>query len=301
MANRVRRFTERKRGNIAWMAALAVLIYIIFAQRSLKQEERIVRLESLPARPAAIATKAGYMNTAQGRAFVVRSDQQGIMETDKAGRPLWTHEFGTVLTTTSSSASLSAWGLLNGSVQVLDEEGQLLDEIKPVEDAITSTYPCVYSVAISENGKSVAALYGLDPQYFLVYAKSDRGYGLVFEKKLERQVLRGQQSAFSRDGNSVICHTADGLALYDVKQKKGVIIRADYFADGTELLMEPIGPDSFALLAARGNESFAGLMRNGSIEAMFPIDEGSSSLIVSGDVMTIEGRNVTQRYKVVSP
>lgn len=295
---RANNYSNQKRGHLAWMTAAAVVLYVIFAQRSLGYEQGLARLESIPIpKTEAIAQSDRASYNARGRSFFLRSDQQGVMETDKAGVSLWNHEFGSPLTACSVSAATSAWGLLNGSIQVLDQEGKLLDELKPFEHAVSSAYPCVYSVAISENGKGIAALYGLDPQYFLVFTKKNHGYELVFEKKLENQVVSDQPATFSGDGLSVIGRTADGLAFYDVQKKKGMVVRADYFAGEAELLIEPIGLDRFAILLAKGNERFAGLIRKGVVEAMFPIEETGSGLSVSGDIMMIAGKDAIQRYK----
>jgi len=295
---RANNYSNRKRSHLAWMTAGAVVLYVIFAQRSLGYEQGLVRLESIPvSNTEAIAQSDGASYKARGRSFILRPDQQGVMETDQAGVSLWTHEFGSPLTAGSVSAATTAWGLLNGSIQVLGQEGRLLDELKPSEHAVSSAYPCVYGVAISENGQAIAALYGLDPQYFLVFAKKNHGYELVFEKKLENQVVSDQAVSFSGDGLSVIGRTADGLAFYDVQKRKGMVVRADYFAGEAELLIEPIGHDRFAVLLAKGSERFAGLIRKGVVEAMFPIEETGSGLSVSGDIMMIAGKDAIQRYR----
>jgi hypothetical protein len=298
MVKRAENYSNRKRGHLAWMTAAAVVLYVIFAQRSLRNEQGLVRLESLPI-PKTGAMEQSDISTykVRERSFILRPDQQGVMETDKAGVSLWAHEFGSPLTAASVSAATSAWGLLNGSIQILDMEGRLLDELKPSEHAVNSAYPCIYSVAISGNGQAIAALYGLDPQYFLVFTKKNHGYELVFEKKLVNQVVSDQSVSFSGDGLSVIGRTADGLAYYDVRKKKGMVVRTDYFAGEAELLIEPIGPDRFAILLAKGNGRFAGLMREGVVEAMFPIDETGSGLSVSGDIMMIMGKDAIHRYK----
>ena len=295
---RANNYSNRKRGHLGWMTAAAVVLYVIFAQRSLGYEQGLLRLESIPVPKTEVielGDRASY--EARERSFILRPDQQGVVETDKAGVALWAHEFGSPLTAGSVSAATSAWGLLNGSIQVLDQEGRLLDELKPSEHAVSSAYPCIYGVAISGNGEAIAALYGLDPQYFLVFIKKNHGYELVFEKKLENQVVSDQPASFSGDGLSVIGRTADGLAFYDVQKRKGMVVRSDYFAGETELLIEPIGLDRFAILLAKGKERFAGLIRKGVIEAMFPIDETGSELSVSGDIMMIAGKDAIQRYK----
>jgi hypothetical protein len=300
MGNSLKSFQTRKRDRIGWAAVAIALLYIIFAPRSLAQNQRLERLEptAVASGSLVVASNSGSPYLASGRSFIIRPDQQGVSEVDESGQSRWIREFGTLITSASITGTVSAWGLLDGSIQVLDGKGVLSHELRAGDKGIISGYPCIYSVAISENGESLAAIFGLDPQYFIVFTKNGESYDLVYEKKLMDQVKSAQASSFSLDGSCVIGRTAEGLALYDMTRNRGRILHSRYFTGNMELRIVPVGADSFAILLAKGEERFAGLIRRGALEAMFPVEKGSTGLLVEGNIMAIQGNNAVHRYKV---
>ena len=300
MGNRLKSSgTRPRRGRIGWIAALASLLYLFLASRVLLQDPLLELLESVPLKDRVGADTAGASPTSfeiRDRSFLLRQDQQGVAETDKSGKVLWSREFGALMTTPSISSTLSAWGLLDGSVQILDRDGALLHDLRPATKGVVSKYPCVYAVAVSENGESVAVLYGLDPQYFLVFVRKGDMYELAHRIEMKRQVRNAQAASFSASGSCVVARTADGLAYYDTVLERGQIIQPRNFSGELELRIEPIGADGFAFLAAKGDERFAGLIRRGSLEALFPVGKGSAGLSAEGDDIEIWDDRYIHRY-----
>lgn len=301
MGNRLKSSqTRARRGRTGWAAAVAALLYMLLASRPLVQNQRLELMESIAVSKEneAVLQKAGSPFMALGRSFVLRPDQQGVAEIEGAGRLVWAREFGTLVTTNSITATVSAWGLLDGSIQILDKEGNLLHDLSPAAKGIVSKYPCIYAVAISEDGESVAALYGMNPQFFLVFTKKGKIYDLAYKDELEQQVRSAQAASFSLDGSCVIARTADGLALYDTVRKRGQIIHPRHFAGDLELRIAAVGTDSFAILMAKGTERFAGLVRRGAIEAFFTVEGNSSRLLVDGDIIEIWDMRFIHRYRM---
>ena len=298
------------------MGVAAALLYLLFAQRPLVPT---IRLESIQSITPENSTKAvGSVKGTQvdgkgasleerglyekaGRSFSIRPDQQGVAEVDRSGRSLWSREFGSPITAASVSSSISAWGLLDGSIQVLDGEGRRLWELKPSAEGLDSAYPCIYSLAISAGGESIAALYGLSPQYFLVFERAGGSYSLSYGRKLEKQVRNAQASSFSMDGSCVIGRTGDGLAFYDVRRGKGELVHAERFSGEAELRIEPFGDCGFAVLLAKGGERFAGLVRYGTLAAMFPVAADSSDISIEENSLLVEGGGIVHSYKVAEP
>jgi hypothetical protein len=289
----------RKRDHIAWIIAAVLLFYLIFAQRPLSQGRTFTALGSSPPDSlASIPPPDDDTFHANDRVFMFRPDQQGVTEMDASGKALWTHEFGTLVTTASVGSHISAWALMDGSVQILDEAGLLLEDLKIDTKGVDSTYPCVYGVAISETGEYLAALYGRDPQYFAVFVRNIQTHDLLYFQRLKQQVVSRQAASFSVDGGSVLLQTADGLALFDIEKKRSAMIHPNSFSGDTELQILPFGPQSFAFLLAKDRERFAGSIRKGSLEAFFPVESGSRELSISGDIMTIQGGTSMQRYRL---
>ncbi|MDD3982036.1 MAG: hypothetical protein RBT72_01910 [Spirochaetia bacterium] len=212
------------------------------------------------------------------------------MEFDKEGsKPRWEREFGSIITTAAVSNNLSAWGLLDGRVFILDQDGVTLRIIDPRQEDIDSAYPCVYALAISGQGESVAVLYGILPQYVLVYERKSGFYSLGYAQALQGDLRSAQSAAFSGDGMEILMHTADGLFYFDRDKEKGALLHSDRFTEETEVVLEALGEKGFALLTATANDRHAGVIQSGALEAYFPLPPGSYGLDVFGDSFSIKG------------
>lgn len=237
---------------------------------------------------------------AGGRLFILRPDQRAATEIDSEGIQLWSREFGTPITSISISDTISAWGLMDGSVKLVGKDGSLAGELRPENYAIGSAYPCIYSVAISPDGASIAAVYGLESQYFLVFAKKGGVYELTYRKKLAQPVRSSEAAAFSGDAYYAIARTAEGLIIYDVRKKEGKLIQNRYFGgDAASLKILPIGTDSFAILLAQGQERFAGLLKRGAVEAFFPVWQDTAGMDYYDNTLALASGKVIERYRMM--
>ncbi len=183
MGTRVNAFSIRKRSHIGWVIAIAAMLYILVAQRSLVQTQPISLISALPVSETNAAVQSaqpgngfarngersfvmdenegllwmndrdgrrvlpiyGYPYIENGRYFILRPDQQGVTEISGDGTFLWSLEFGTPITASSISASLSAWGLLDGSIKLLDKEGRVLNELNPSASEVPQIYAAMRS------------------------------------------------------------------------------------------------------------------------------------------------------------
>jgi len=241
----------------------------------------------------------GYPYIAEKRLFILRQDQQASTEIDREGRLLWSREFGTPITSSSISGNISAWGLLDGSIKIIGNKGSSVGELRPADYTIDSKYPCIYSVATSPNGECIATLYGLEDQYFLVFTKKSGTYELVYKKKLAESVITSETAAFSGDGSCAIARTADGLVYYDVQKKAGKIIQNRYFGgDTVALKILPLGTDAFVFLLANRQERFAGILKRGAIEALFPVGQDAAGIATYADILAISNSSSISRYRI---
>ena len=242
---------------------------------------------------------AGYPYMTGDRLFILRPDQQAATEIDNEGRLLWSQEFGTLITNSSISGNVSAWGLLDGSIKLVGESGTIVSELRPEDYSVASGYPCIYSVAISHGGASIAAVYGLEDQYFLVFAKNGGTYELAYSKKLAQPIKSSSAAAFSGDGSCAIVRTAEGLVFYDVRKKEGKIIRNRYFGgNAASLKILPIGADTFAILLAKGRERFAGMLKRGAVEAFFPVAQDTAGMFFHDNILALSNSKSIVRYRV---
>ena len=237
---------------------------------------------------------------AGGRLFILRPDQRAATEIDGEGKHLWSREFGTPVTSISVTDTISAWGLMDGSVKLVGKDGSLAGELRPENYAIGSAYPCIYSVAISPDGASVAAVYGIESQYFLVFVKKGGVYELTYKKPLAQPVRSSEDAAFSGDASCAVARTAEGLIFYDARKKEGKILRNRYFSGSdVSLKILPMGADSFAILLARGQGRFAGLLKRGAVEALFPVRPDTAGMDYYDNTLALAGGRSIERYRMV--
>jgi hypothetical protein len=98
----------------------------------------------------------GYPFLEASRIFLIRPDQQGVSEIDGNGGTIWSREFGSILTCASATAGRSVWGTLGGEIVVQNSQGEFAT-IEPSSFGISLEKACVYSVAISSDGETIAA------------------------------------------------------------------------------------------------------------------------------------------------
>lgn len=302
MANGMNARPARRRGMIGWIAAAIAVAYVFLAQLPLATGWKLAFIDSEPV--SSLMTRAGQTPESawevKGRRFLAREDLQGVSEIDRSGKRLWTSEFSSLVTAMDISTKLSAWGLLDGSIHLINGDGTANSVIKPASAGVASRFACLYGLALSPDGTKLAALFGLEPQRFVVFERRGDGYGLIYDMKLIRPIRSGQPFAFSLDGKSIAGLTGDGLIFYDAIRGRAATLKNSALSGDFEAELVPAGDDGFAFLAASGKERYAGLLRQGRMEAFFPVEAGSSGLAADGQNLAIRGQDALYRYKAES-
>lgn len=300
MANGMNARPSQRRGKTWWIAAAIAVAYIFLAQRPLIPAQSLVFVDSEP-RPSveALGSKPPEGALAvKGRYFLARGDLQGVSEVDRSGKQLWTSEFPSVVTAVDVAAKSSAWGLLDGSIHLINGDGTKNSVIKPASMGVSSRFVCIYGLAISPDGTKLAALFGLDPQHFAVFERKGNDYSLLYDMKLVRSLRSAQPFAFSADGKGIMGLTGDGMVFYDVNKGRAAALENSSLRGDLEISLAPAGGDGFAFLAAIGNSRYAGLLRQGRVEALFPVEADSTGILADGQNVAILGKDTLYRYKV---
>ena len=94
------------------------------------------------------------------RLFIIKTDATGLKEITVEGGELWSASFTSLLTSLSSSTEYTLLGLLNGFLKLFDKQGNCIYSISTAKDKPS----VVYGTAISNRGKEIAAIYGINPQ-----------------------------------------------------------------------------------------------------------------------------------------
>lgn len=214
----------------------------------------------------------------QGRTFRIRTDQAGAEEYDREGRLLWSWEFGSLLTSASIGDDSSAWGCLDGTVLTQEPGTGNARLLRPSAFGIQSARACVYSVAISPDGKKLALIYGQEPQIALFFEDRGSGWGLVHSAPLQEETYRAQAALFSKNGAWAALQTGAGLLVYDSASRTSRLLMEGKLGDDHRIQFARLGDEGIALLDITPEENRLGLLQGYSLEAWIRLDPDSSGL-----------------------
>lgn len=135
---------------------------------------------------------------------------RSITEWDSRRNKLWSRSLPSALSSISLGTSRMVLGFMDGSIQILDNQGQLIQEYRPGGSRVE----IIYAVALSVDESSIALISGLSPQRFLVLEQKQNDYRPVFHENLDTQYRRPILLAHSAKNNTFYFETETGVALF---------------------------------------------------------------------------------------
>ncbi|MBN1699694.1 MAG: hypothetical protein JW881_19415 [Spirochaetales bacterium] len=103
------------------------------------------------------------------RLFLVKTNATGLCEITFEGEKIWEAEFASILTGFSAGSDIVAVGLLNGIINIFDRSGKCIHTIESRESRLSVIYGCL----VSNTGRYIAALYGIDKQKLVIIEKKN--------------------------------------------------------------------------------------------------------------------------------
>ena len=146
-----------------------------------------------------------------GRLFMISPDRMTLSEYSGDGSILWKNSPGAVITSADANTGMTALGLLDGTLVVLDETGSEIYSYFSTD----SRYSAVYSCAVSRDGRRLAAVTGLYPQLLYGFEADSDGFVPVFSSKNPQQYRRSIFLRYSDDGRLLYVESPDGLRVID--------------------------------------------------------------------------------------
>lgn len=165
----------------------------------------------------------GYPFLDDGRIFVVSPEQNSVAAFDGDGKPAWTRDFPAPITTADASAGMFLAGMLDGAIELVDASGDRLFAFEPGGSRI----PLIVAARLSEDGKRIALICGLDEQRFLLLEKTNGSFKVAHHESLGEGFRRPAIADFTRDGRWVLYERQEGLGVYDLKNRKGAVVRLE--------------------------------------------------------------------------
>lgn len=164
-------------------------------KRAALEDEYFINYSSVPERLiikksdgtiiAAVDTR-GYPLIQSGRLFVLHQDRCGLSEYTPDGELIWSKRFASMITSFDGTEQITALGLLDGRLIVINSEGRGLH----IETFQGGKYNTIYGCAADETGTKLAAIVGIGPQRFVVFDKIEGEYELILSEVLETDYRR---------------------------------------------------------------------------------------------------------------
>ncbi len=222
------------------------------------------------------APATGYPFMDGARRFVIAANQERISEYDASGAMLWERDFPSLVTAFASNAGIAVIGTMDGRIFGIDKSGKEVLSFAPGGSRID----CVYGLAVSPDGKNIAATAGLDRQRVLVLEKREEAYRVTWHRWTDSDFRRPVSMAFTPDGRELVFETSGGLGVYDAASRRERVISMQ---DPVVSSMAITGRDMLLALEQGGKPSLMAASYGGIGYFRFPLVAEDSTLISDGN------------------
>jgi hypothetical protein len=197
----------------------------------------------------------GYPMFLDKRILLVNSEQNALSAVDEAGEIRWTYDFAAPLTCVDAAAGLILAGSLDGIVELLDDQGQMVFFFVPGG----SRRAVIQGCRISSDGSKLAIISGIDDQRFLLLERFGDTYKVVYHEFLEDGFRRAVHLAFIDHDTRVVFEREGGLGIFEIGARtsvklplEGEIAAIDESGTGGLIFIITSGPDRQKNLLAVG-------------------------------------------------
>ena len=244
----------------------------------------------------------GYPMFLDNRTFLIGSAQNSISAIDSNGRVSWSYDFASIITTIDAANGLVLAGLLDGTVEIINNEGRRVFFFEPGG----SRHSVIYGCAISEDGSIISIVSGIDLQRFLVLERHNASsaeafdYRVIYHEFLEEGFRRPVHVSFIDSGNRIIFERQGALGIYDIRSRRSIKIPLE----GEIAAAESLGSNRlFFLVTSQGDsrKNLVAIRLPGTVILSAPfrsrytfLGRQDSTIIVGGG-MTLAAFELEQR------
>lgn len=226
----------------------------------------------------------GYPFFLDGKNFILAQNQNAISKFNDAGNVLWTYYFDAPVTCINVNADLVMAGLLNGTIVLLNDNG---NEIFSFE-VLGSRVAVIYACKISNDGTKLAVISGLDKQRFLLFEQHGESYRVIYHEYIGDGYRRSVMLSFIDNDKRAAFEREGGIGIYDIQSRQSTMIPLE----GNVYAMDSKGIDDmfFVITSLPPQEKkLVGIRYPGMITCEAPfksesiyLNRNDSSLIIGG-------------------
>lgn len=171
-----------------------------------------------------IENPQGYPLFLDKKIFLLNNEQNSLSALDDGGKVRWTYDFAAPITVIDAAAGFILAGSLDGTVEVLNDQGQRIFFFEPGGSRLSVILGC----AISRDGSKLAIISGIDDQRFLLLDRfGDAGsteYRVIYHEFLDDGFRRAVHVSFIDDDTRIVFECQGGLGIYHINTRTNVKI-----------------------------------------------------------------------------
>ncbi len=163
-----------------------------------------------------ILEKAGFPFFEDNRIFLFSPTGNSFSSYNADGKESWFYEGYAPITAFFSNDEGVVVGYADGKVIVFDLEGHIRQEFYPGG----SEYEIIFGASLSQSGRYVACLAGLDLQRIVISDIVGNTSKIIFHEYIEEAVLEQSFVYFSENEEYVFANVKDSLVVVNLDEKK---------------------------------------------------------------------------------
>jgi hypothetical protein len=226
----------------------------------------------------------GYPFFLDKKIFFINNEQNSLSLADPSGDIRWVHDFAAPVTDIDAGAGLILAGFLDGTVEVLGEEGERIFFFEPGGSRLSVILGC----RISRDGSKLAIVSGYDDQRFLLLERFGDSYKVSYHEFLADGFRRPVYLAFVDGDNRVVFEREGGIGIYDINTRSCLKVPLDGSISAIETSGE--GGLFFVVISQSGTQKKLVAIRfPGTIIMEAPFKSGDSFLDRRGSRIFLGG------------
>ncbi|MDR1411158.1 MAG: WD40 repeat domain-containing protein [Spirochaetaceae bacterium] len=242
---------------------------------------------------ALVAGSRGYPLFLDGRFFMISAEQNSLEALGVSGESLWAYNFAAPITDIDAASGFVLAGLLDGTVELLDQEGRRVFFFEPGGSRLSAIYAC----RISRDGTKLAIISGYDDQRFLFLEKLGDSYKVSYHEFISGGFRRAVHLAFIDQDRRVVFEREGGLAVYDIGSRSNIKIELEGRVNG----IDGSGEDELLFVIVSQSESrkkLVGIRLPGEIIIEAPFRSETAFLRRKGDQLYVGGGGMLASFKL---
>jgi hypothetical protein len=242
----------------------------------------------------------GYPFFLDSRNFIMHPEQNSVsrLNTVTGGTAVvdnaaWTYDFASTVTCVDAAAGFFLAGTLDGAIELIDDKGQRVYFSEPSGSRIAAVYGC----ALSQDGKKIAVVSGLDKQRFILFEQFGVTWRITFHEFLEEGLRRNVFVMFVDNDSKIIFERESGLGIYDMNSHSIYHISLD----GEIVAFDKNGNDGMIFFISAQNQNdkkLVGVKFPDIVMIEAPFKSESVFLSRHGSDLFIGGKNTLASFKI---